>query len=330
MHVAFVRRRRQGQPDHLAHPFRRHGRYLPGDRVLSRRRPSTPSATNRSCWRRTVVLAVPVAAMMPLVPATVGAQPARSDSARRAFGSVLRSATMASKPRRSASSEPIVLVPFRMRQLARGRRGRHPKRETSVSANPLKTGLSLTCGSPSVAVARCEGTLDFSFLGGSCATGSDHRRPQQPAEACLASAGSADASGSEVGTAEVMRRTELGKVSYWRWQERCACTSTRASMGCCEPRRGRRAHPEAGGREGGRGDPPDTGRPRRHRTAAGRTGPSGRWRRRRACRRRRCTSSGAKPVSMTAHRESAGFKLSNDPAFAEEGRERGQALRRPA
>ena len=41
---------------------------MPGGRVLSRRRPSTPSSMKRSCQRQTVVLDLPVSAMMAAVP----------------------------------------------------------------------------------------------------------------------------------------------------------------------------------------------------------------------------------------------------------------------
>jgi hypothetical protein len=68
---------------------------LPGGRVLSRKRPATPSAMKRACQRQTVVFDVPVVAMIAFVP-----KPSALSSTIRArqtcFWGVLRPAPRAS------------------------------------------------------------------------------------------------------------------------------------------------------------------------------------------------------------------------------------------
>jgi len=95
---------------------------LPGGRVLSRSRPSTPSAMNRSCQRQTVVFAVPVAAMMAFVP-TPSAVGSTIRQRQTCFCDVLWSVAMDSRRRRSASSIVMVILvrmlPTRMRKAER-------------------------------------------------------------------------------------------------------------------------------------------------------------------------------------------------------------------
>jgi hypothetical protein len=97
---------------------------FPGGRVLSRNRPSTRAAMNRSCQRRTVVFAVPVAAMTAFVPKPSAVR--RTIRARQTcFCGLLRSATMASRRRRSAA-ETETETPPRMPQI----RTRQAERES--------------------------------------------------------------------------------------------------------------------------------------------------------------------------------------------------------
>ena len=87
---------------------------VPGGRVLSRSSPSTPSSMNRACQRQTVVLAVPVAAMMPFVP-TSSALSSTIRARQTCFWGVLRSATSASSRCRSVSPR-VMEMSLRMRQ----------------------------------------------------------------------------------------------------------------------------------------------------------------------------------------------------------------------
>ena len=95
---------------------------LPGGRVLSTSSPSTPACAKRSCQRQTVVFDLPVKVMTPVVPTP--SEVRRMIRARHAcFCEVLRSATMASRRRRSAAETEIV-IPLRMPQtlMREGRR----------------------------------------------------------------------------------------------------------------------------------------------------------------------------------------------------------------
>jgi hypothetical protein len=99
---------------------------LPGGRVLSCNSPSTPATMNRSCQRQTVVFDLPVAAMMPFVPEPSAVR--RMIRARQTcFCGVLRSATTASRRRRSAA-ETEMKIPRRMPQT----RTRHRRRESRL------------------------------------------------------------------------------------------------------------------------------------------------------------------------------------------------------
>ena len=83
-------------------------------RVLSRRRPSTPSCMNRSCQRQTQVFDLPVWRMISLVPTPSALE--RMIAARQAcFCAALRSLVIASS--RPRSDRVIVMeIPVRMRQ----------------------------------------------------------------------------------------------------------------------------------------------------------------------------------------------------------------------
>jgi hypothetical protein len=118
-----VQRRCERAAHHLAPRAASIGGF-PGGRVLSRNRSSTPAAMNRSCQRQTVVFDLPVAAMTAFVP-----KPSAVRSTIRVrqtcFCGLLRSATMASRRRRSAA-ETETETPMRMPHI----RTRPAKRES--------------------------------------------------------------------------------------------------------------------------------------------------------------------------------------------------------
>jgi hypothetical protein len=125
----------------------------------------------------------------------------------------------------------------------------------NVSQNAFPSGKSLTSESRTLHSLDAREFRTFRLFGGSCATGSDHRRPQQPAEARLAGAGGAHD-----------RRSG-------RHQRDHAADGARQGLGLALAgalhRGGRRravarqdptvADSQAFGRESGRGDPPDAG-----------------------------------------------------------------------
>ena len=85
---------------------------MPGGRVLSRSRPSTPSAMNRSCQRHTQVLDLPVAAMIATVPRPSSVS--RTICARHTcFCGDPRAATSASR-RALSDSVTAILIPLRI------------------------------------------------------------------------------------------------------------------------------------------------------------------------------------------------------------------------
>ena len=85
---------------------------MPGGRVLSRSRPSTPSAMNRSCQRHTQVLDLPVAAMTPTVP-TSSAVSRMIRARQTCFCGDPRAATTASS-RALSKAVTLMLIPLRI------------------------------------------------------------------------------------------------------------------------------------------------------------------------------------------------------------------------
>jgi hypothetical protein len=88
---------------------------LPGGRVLSDSRPSTPASANRACQRQTVVFDFPAAAMMACVPSPSAVS--RMIRARQTcFWAAFRSETIASSLRWS-EAETVLEIPVRMTQI---------------------------------------------------------------------------------------------------------------------------------------------------------------------------------------------------------------------
>ena len=81
-------------------------------RVLSRKRPCTPSRMKRSCQRHTQVLSLPVRRSMPVVP-TPSAVSRMIRARQTCFCERLRSATTASRRARSAAST-VKVIPLRI------------------------------------------------------------------------------------------------------------------------------------------------------------------------------------------------------------------------
>jgi len=98
-------------------------------RVLSRNKPATPAAMNRSCQRHTVTLLVPVWSMISLVP-TPSAVSNTIRARQTCFCALFRSLTIASSRARSAALTSTV-IPSRMP--APLRLSKHnPNRDSSV------------------------------------------------------------------------------------------------------------------------------------------------------------------------------------------------------
>jgi len=87
-------------------------------RVLSRRRPSTPSSMNRSCQRQTQVFDLPVRRMISCVP-TLSALNRMIAARHTCFWAALRSRTAPSRRRRSPGLS-VKDIPVRMRQTRTG------------------------------------------------------------------------------------------------------------------------------------------------------------------------------------------------------------------
>ena len=99
---------------------------IPGGRVLSRSRPSTPSAMKRSCQRHTHVFDLPVAAMIATVP--MPSAVSRMIRARQTcFCGDPRAATSASS-RALSDAVTTMLIPLRIPH----RRTAAPRRESST------------------------------------------------------------------------------------------------------------------------------------------------------------------------------------------------------
>ena len=87
-------------------------RGFPGGRVLSRRRPSTPSRMNRSCQRHTVAFAEPVSAITAIVPKPSSA--GGTIRARRACFTLLLPPPAIASSRLRCSSETSKSTPVRI------------------------------------------------------------------------------------------------------------------------------------------------------------------------------------------------------------------------
>ena len=106
---------------------------LPGGRVLSRKRPSTPSCMNRSCQRQTQVFDLPVSAMIAEVPRPSALR--RTIRARQTcFCGALGSATIASNRWRSRD-EIVKEMPLRMPQT---------RTRTQRKGIPIRTSLQIS------------------------------------------------------------------------------------------------------------------------------------------------------------------------------------------
>ena len=85
-----------------------------GGRVLSRKRPSTPSSMKRSRQRQTQVFDLPVQRMIPCVP-TPSALKRMIAARHTCFWAAQRSSTIPSRRRRS-EAPTLIVIPVRMRQ----------------------------------------------------------------------------------------------------------------------------------------------------------------------------------------------------------------------